>query len=144
MEVTKENKMITKETVIELWDCIQAHAALKRIEKTLVKHDVNDYIIFLRTTHNSFLHGVNSRSDVLSQLAHLITNAASDLGVSPRQLAKDVEMKVYDIDTLRLELEELLDKQSELSQEEFKEQMREIYKKHEVTKEKIDEMMKEF
>lgn len=131
-----------KEEAIELWQCIQAHAAVKQIGKVLTKHDIEDYIVFIRTRHNTFLHGLTSYSDVTKQIAHLIENAAADMGLSSNELAENIKVTIYKRQKLQIALEEVFEEKDTLSPEEYKDKIRETFRLYEVDEDEINDMMR--
>lgn len=135
--------MIRKDDAIELWHCIQAHVALKQIGKTLDKHEVEDYIIFIRTENNTFLNGYTAYSDTVSQLAHLIENTAADLGIAPTNLGKQINDKLLDNLRLKVELDLIFDDTS-LSSEEQQEQIKETFTKHGFTEEQAERILRKY
>lgn len=135
--------MIRKEDAIELWHCIQAHVALKQIGKTLDKHEVEDYLIFIRTKGNTFLNGYTVQSDTITQLAHLIENAAADLGIAPTNLGQQINEKLLDNLRLKVELDLIFD-DATLSSEEQQEQIKEVFKKHGFTKEQTERILRKY
>lgn len=133
-----------KEAAIELWECIQAHVVLKQIGKIIAKHDIEDYVIFIRTERNTFLRGCTGMGDVVGQLAQLIENAASDIGKTPHQLVNDIQVTIYKAENLRIELEELFEERETYSEEEFKAKTQHIMNKYEIDDAKLDEILQNF
>lgn len=133
------------EAIIEFYRVIQTYRAIRTIAKVLDKHDVTDCILFIRTPHNTFLEGLQAYSDMRTQLAEMITAAANTLNTTPHELLKELEIRILNKENIKIELESLLERKDSLSPEEFKDELEEIYNKHDISHDlSINELISKF
>lgn len=130
--------MNVKDTAIELYECIQSHISIRQIADIIEKHDLDDYIIFIRTRHNTFLRG-STLGKTTTQLSQLLMNAADDMGKSVEELLEEIKVSIYKQKLLRVKLQEIAEDFS-LSPEERQEAIRKAYKECEYTEEEIDNL----
>lgn len=135
--------MLSKDDLEEIYEIFKLKHNTKRIEKAVNKADPYDYTIFLRTKQNSFLAGA-TRTGFHEQLADLIETAAENIGTTPRNLLKEIEVTIYNKEALRIEIEQIIDQREELEDEEYQEKLKKAFENHKVDERTFNTIIRQY
>lgn len=128
---------------VEAWQCVQAHRAMKKIEKVLEKYEIEDFMVFIRTEDHTFLRGHNEYSPIISQLSHLIANLSSEIDKSPDEIIDDLKDNAQKARNLQAQAENIVErvKNDELDAKGMEEAVKKLAEEYEVNEIELIKIM---